>query len=238
MILWMAATKHPFLTQVTACSVSNVSIWKHQYVEGEASLSHSTYSPHSIIGINEQNAPPRSRGSVIYEGAVVSHGESQQVREFLVKGMLVLTSSPSAIPCPCRTEGREEKKNSTRGWLGCSSELCHKSDWTFLNICCGWLAPWPAEFDRRERESLVRQFVCVVVPLLSEEGGFCFVVVCFLRRTNYFCRICIILGTFYWLFVRFDIVLCECVYVSESLQFNLFSACGNNNNKDICKSSI
>lgn len=73
--------------------------------------------------------------------------------------MVVLTSSLSAIPCPCRTE----EKNSTRGWLGCSSELCHKSNWTFLNICCGWLAPWLAEFDRREWEPVCLGLVCMCV---------------------------------------------------------------------------
>lgn len=73
--------------------------------------------------------------------------------------MVVLTSSLSAIPCPCRTE----EKSSTRGWLGCSSELCHKSNWTFLNICCGWLAQWLAEFDWREWKPVCLRVVCVCV---------------------------------------------------------------------------
>lgn len=102
--------------------------------------------------------------------------------------MVVLTSSLSAIPCPCRTA----EKNSTRGWLGCSSELRHKSGWTFLNICCGWLAPWLAEFDQREREPLCLGVVGILHALLILEGGFSIFIVSLLPfleregRPNYF----------------------------------------------------
>lgn len=96
--------------------------------------------------------------------------------------MVVLTSSLSAIPCPCRTE----EKNSTRGWLGCSSELRHKSDWTFLNICCGWLAPWLAEFDQREREPVCLGVVCAYSTpcwFKNEDFAYSLYPICpFLRR--------------------------------------------------------
>lgn len=61
--------------------------------------------------------------------------------------------------------GQWKEKSSTRGWLGCSSELCHKSNWTFLNICCGWLAPWLAEFDQREWKPMClrKVYMCVHV---------------------------------------------------------------------------
>lgn len=84
--------------------------------------------------------------------------------EFLGNTMVVLTTSLSAIPCPCRTE----EKSSTRGWLGCSSELCHKSNWKFLNICCGWLAPWLAEFDQREWKPVCLRVVCVCTQSLAD----------------------------------------------------------------------
>ncbi len=139
--------------EVVACSISSATeryIKKTSLRGGrnivEASLDESSYSPHSIIGINEQTSPqgPEALWSI---KALSSRMENLRERgNFLGKRMVVLTSSLSAIPCPCRME----EKNSTRGWLGCSSELCHKSNWTFLNICCGWLAPWLAEFDRRE----------------------------------------------------------------------------------------
>lgn len=90
------------------------------------------------------------------------YGISESVGILEMERTVVPTSSLRAIPRPYRTE----EKSSTRGWLGCSSELCHKSNRTFLNICCGWLAQRLAEFDQREIKPL---YLCVCV--FSKKAG-------------------------------------------------------------------
>lgn len=128
-----------------------------------ALLDESSYSPHSIIGINE---PPSSQ---VPEALWSIKALSSQMVNLRQRGNFrerewLCWHPLSAIPCPCRTE----EKSSTRGWLGCSSELCHKSNWTFLNICCGWLAPWLAEFDRREWKPVCLRVLCVCTQSLAD----------------------------------------------------------------------
>lgn len=139
----------------------------------EALLDESSYSPHSIMGINEQTSPQGPEALWSIKALSSRMVNLREWGNFGGKRMVVLTSSLSAIPCPCRAE----EKNSTRGWLGCSSELHHKSDWTFLNICCGWLAPWLAEFDQRERGAACLGVMCVrehSMPCWFKNGDFAY----------------------------------------------------------------